>query len=185
MITHKLRWLWVGLLCLALWPGKSYGQSSELPDAFNRYRELYEQGRYQEALPFAEKALRLGKAEFGPDHPNTATFLNNLAALYQAQGRYADAEPLYQRALAINEKALGPWDPHVTTALDNLAANYEAQGEYAEAEPLYQRALAIAIALGPHHLGVAEILNKLADLSKAQGRGSGLVDRPQRMWKSR
>ncbi len=33
---------------------------------------LRAQGRYQEALPFAEKALRLGKAEFGLDHPTTA-----------------------------------------------------------------------------------------------------------------
>ncbi len=33
---------------------------------------LRAQGRYQEALPFAEKALRLGKAEFGLDQPTTA-----------------------------------------------------------------------------------------------------------------
>ncbi len=57
MITHKAGWLLVGLLCLALWPGKSHGQSSELLDAFNRQSELYEQGRYQEALPFAENIL--------------------------------------------------------------------------------------------------------------------------------
>jgi tetratricopeptide (TPR) repeat protein len=48
-----------------------------------------------------EKAL-------GPEHPNVATSLNNLAALYKAQGRYAEAEPLYRRALEIWEKALGP-----------------------------------------------------------------------------
>ncbi len=107
MVTHKLRWLLVGLLCLALWPGKSHGQSSELLGAFNWYSELYEQGRYQEALPFAEKALRLGKAEFGLDHPHTANLLNNLALLYHAQGHYAEAEPLHQRSPAILERALG------------------------------------------------------------------------------
>ena len=38
-------------------------------------------------------------------HPDVATSLNNLAALYKAQGHYAEAEPLYQRSLA---KTLGP-----------------------------------------------------------------------------
>ncbi len=57
MITDKFGWLLVGLLCLALWPGVTHGQSSEFNDALNRYSELYEQGRYQEALPFAENIL--------------------------------------------------------------------------------------------------------------------------------
>ena len=51
-----------------------------------------EAGRYEEALPFAEEALRLGEEEFGPNDPPTATLLNNLAALYDAQARYAEAE---------------------------------------------------------------------------------------------
>ncbi len=37
----------------------------------------------------------------GPEHPNVATSLNNLAEFYRAQGRYADAEPLHKRALSI------------------------------------------------------------------------------------
>ena len=59
------------------------------------------QGRYRQALPFAEEALRLGKEEFNPDHPAAATLLNNLAELYRVQGRYAEAESLHRRALAI------------------------------------------------------------------------------------
>ena len=42
----------------------------------------------------------------GPDHPNVAKSLNNLAEVYRAEGRYADAEPLYKRALTIQEKVL-------------------------------------------------------------------------------
>ncbi len=143
MITKKTKWLLIGLLCLALWPGTTHGQSSEFIDSYNRFTQFYNQGRYQEALRFAEKALRLGEYEFGPDHPITGLLFNNLAALYQAQGRYAEAEPLYQRSLAIREKALGLEHPHVATNLNNLALLYQAQGHYAEAEPLYQRALAI------------------------------------------
>ena len=34
--------------------------------------------------------------KLGPDHPDVAHSLNNLAGLYQKTGRYAEAEPLYK-----------------------------------------------------------------------------------------
>jgi tetratricopeptide (TPR) repeat protein len=78
-----------------------------------------------------------------PDHPNLASVLNNLGALYRDQGRDAEAEPLFKRALAIYQKALDPEHPNVATTLDNLAALYRSQGRDAEAEPLSKRGLAI------------------------------------------
>jgi tetratricopeptide (TPR) repeat protein len=65
----------------------------------------------------------------GPDHPDVAQSVNNLADLYSAQGRYADAEPLYKRALAIFEKALGPDHPSVASALNNLASLHKSGGQ--------------------------------------------------------
>ena len=62
-----------------------------------RKLQLYNQGRFSEALPLAQRALGMREKALGPDHPEVATGLNNLALLYQAQGRYADAEPLYKR----------------------------------------------------------------------------------------
>ena len=107
----------------------------------------------------------------GPDHPNVAPSLNNLAALYRAQGRYADAEPLYKRSLAIREKELGPDHPDVAQTLNNLAELYRAQGRYADAGPLYKRSLAIwEKALGPDHPDVGLSLNNLAALYNDQGR---------------
>ena len=141
MVKTTTRWLLAGLLCVALWPAPAH--ASELRDAYNRTNELFAEGRYREAIPFAKEALALGEEEFGPDHPNTAIFLNNLAAIYQGQGRYAEAEPLLQRALAIAEKASGPEHSDVAQSLSGLAILYVAQGRYAEAEPLHERALAI------------------------------------------
>ena len=57
----------------------------------------------------------------GPEHPEVATVLNNLALFYYSQGEYAQAEPLYQRALMIFEKVLGPEHPHIVTVLKNRA----------------------------------------------------------------
>ena len=65
------------------------------------------QGRYADAEPLYKRALAVREKTLGPDHPDVAQTLNNLALLYYNQGRYAEAEPLYKRALAIYEKALG------------------------------------------------------------------------------
>ena len=59
--------------------------------------------------------MAINEKALGPDHPDVARSLNNLAALYETQGRYADAEPLYKRSLAIREKALGPDHPDVAS----------------------------------------------------------------------
>ena len=47
------------------------------------------------------------KARHGPDHPDVATALNNLAELLQATDRLAEAELLMRGALAIDEKSFG------------------------------------------------------------------------------
>ena len=59
------------------------------------------------------RALAIDEKSFGPEHPNVATRLNNLAQLLQATNRLAEAEPLMRRALAIFEKSLGPEHPDV------------------------------------------------------------------------
>ena len=100
-------------------------------------------GAYAQAEPLYQRALAISEKALGPEHPDTATALNNLAGLYHATGAYAKAEPLYQRALAIREKALGPEHPDTATALNNLALLYHATGAYAQAAPLYEQALAI------------------------------------------
>ena len=79
------------------------------------------QGRLAEAEPLWQRALAIRERALGPDHPDTAQSLNNLAVLYRDQGRLAEAEPLWQRALAIWERALGPEHPHTRTVRDNLA----------------------------------------------------------------
>ena len=133
--------------------------------------ELYYSGRYEEAIPYAERALQIREKALGKEHPEVASSLNNLAALYKATGRYAEAEPLYVRALQIREKALGKEHPHVAASLNNLAILYYATGRYAEAEPLYVRSLRITEkALGKDHPDVATSLNNLAELYRDTGR---------------
>ncbi len=131
------------LAILWLWPTGLYAQSEAYTDAYQRGLTLYQAGRYEQAIPFWRKVLELSEREFGPDHPTTATMLNNLAVLYKSQDRYEAAEPLYERALAIREKALGPDHPDVAKSLENYATLLRKTDRDNEAVTLEVRAKAI------------------------------------------
>ncbi len=117
MITHKTRWLLVGLVCLALWPAHASAQG----------------GLWETYMAPGAKAYQQAMA----------TDLNNLAELYRAQGRYAEAEPLYKRSLAIREKALDAEHPDVAQSLENYAALLRKTGRADEATEMEVRAKAI------------------------------------------
>ena len=80
-----------------------------------------------EAESLFKQALANSEQALGPNHPDVAGALNNLAECYRAQGRYTDAEPLYERALVIIETALGADHSIFATALNNLALLYDYQ----------------------------------------------------------
>jgi hypothetical protein len=60
--------------------------------------------------------LAIREKVLGPEHPDTATSLNDLASLLQAAGDLAGARPLYERARAIRGKIVGPEDPNTNHA---------------------------------------------------------------------
>ena len=105
--------------------------------------QLYQQGKYNEAIPLAEQALAIRKQQLGDNHPDTAQSLNNLAGLYQSQGRYSEAEPLYKEALFIFKQQLGNNHPDVAQTLNNLATLYWNQGKYPEADELFSQGLQV------------------------------------------
>ncbi|AEP13144.1 tetratricopeptide repeat protein [Chloracidobacterium thermophilum] len=119
------------VLCLTGAMAYAQGAGGEWETLSREVMELYRAGKYDQALVVAKKALEVAEKSVGPEHPNVAKSLNNLAYLYNAQGQYAQAEPLFRRALAIQEKALGPDHPDVATNLNNLAVLYKNQGQYA------------------------------------------------------
>jgi tetratricopeptide (TPR) repeat protein len=150
-------------------PEGSEPSAGYLLDRLASYRQRA-LGAYGEVRPLFERALAIREKMLGPDHPDTATSVNNLAFLLHAHGDLAAARTLYQRALAIREKAIGPEHPHIATNLNNLAGLLWAQGDFAAARPLYERALAVDQAVyGPDHPEVATKLNNLAGLLLAQG----------------
>ncbi len=150
--------------------GSQEDSAHEAEELNQQVLELYRQGRYNEAIPFAQRALAINEKILGPERLVTATALSNLAVLYATTGAYAQAEPLFQRALAISEKALGSAHPDTAQSLNNLAGLYRTIGAYAKAAPLLQRALAINEEFrGPEHPATAQSLNNLAGLYRTIG----------------
>src|SRR5262249_24582260 len=128
-------------------------------------------GKFDEALPLAERAVEILERVLGPVHCEVALAINHLAELYSDKGEYGKAEPLYKRTLPIIEKSLGEDHPSTAENISDLAVLYHSQGKYAEAEPLYKRALDIREkALGKEHPDTATSIDNLALLYRAQGK---------------
>ena len=68
--------------------------------------ELYQAGKYADAIPIAERYAQIIEARYGKDGPEYGLALNNLGELFRVSNRLSEAEPLIRRALAIDEKAL-------------------------------------------------------------------------------
>jgi tetratricopeptide (TPR) repeat protein len=125
---------------------------------------------YDQARPLFESALAIDEKVFGPDHPNTAVSLNNVATVMEALGDFQATRPLKERALAICEKALGVEHPETARSLNNLGYLLQKQGDLDGARQYYERALTIKEkVLGPEHSDTALSLNNLGSLSISQG----------------
>src|SRR5437667_998388 len=109
-------------------PSIALAQASRVGDELAEARRLnqdaamlHDSGKFPEAVPLLQRALAIREKTLGPEHPDVAASLDNLAGLYRVQGKYREAEPLYRRALAIEERTLGREHPVVAASLDNLA----------------------------------------------------------------
>ena len=74
-----------------------------------------------QAESLIRRSLAILESSFGPDHPNVAAGLSNLALVLHQTNRLAEAEPLVRRVLAIDEKSYGPEHTAVARDLNNLA----------------------------------------------------------------
>ena len=72
------------------------------------------QGKYDEAVVYNQRALKVYENAFGVDHINTADTIMNLGVTYRHQGKYDEAIAQYERALTIKETAFGV--DHINTA---------------------------------------------------------------------
>jgi tetratricopeptide (TPR) repeat protein len=125
--------------------------------------QLYQQGKFADAVPLVRTALAVRKEVLGERHPDYAGSLNYLAVLYHHMGEYEKARPLYEQAVKLIKEVLGERHPHYANSLSGLALLYQDMGDNEKARPLLEQALKLCKeVLGERHPHYAASLNNLA-----------------------
>jgi len=151
--------------------GAEAGDEQELDQLREQVHRFYHQGRFDQALPLAVRALPLARTLLGPRHPTLVGCLNDLALVHLQLGQFTAAEPLLREALETRRQVPGEKHPDYALSLANLGELYREMGRWADAEPLLQQALALNRQLrGENHEAVAMDLNNLGLLYHQTGR---------------
>ena len=80
--------------------------------------KLYQSGKFDDALPLAERALALREKVLGSDNELVAAALRNLAEVQLAKKRNKEAEATYEKYLSVYGKVLGETNSNFINALD-------------------------------------------------------------------
>jgi tetratricopeptide (TPR) repeat protein len=127
-------------------------------------QDLYQAGRYQEAIAAWEEALkimqRLGYVQ------NQGVLLSNIGAAYERLGQLQRSLTYYDKALKIARQAGNVVGQAQT--LTNIGNTYIDQGRYTEALDFFNKALAIMRQLGEKQ-AQAVILNSIGTVYQSQG----------------
>jgi len=144
------------------------GDSGRLANGLGGY--LWKAGRFADAQRAYEVCLQITAATFGPEHPNMAAILSNLALIQKDQGDLPGARASMERAIAIDSKHFAPDHPTFATSYSNLATIQQDQGDMPGARGVLERAIAIKSKhFAPDHPTVAISYNNLAHICKDEG----------------
>jgi TonB family protein len=142
-------------------------QSSELNSTVMK---LYNEGKYDEALPLEKHALELREKALGVSNENLIPLLVNLAEICRARKKPGEAQSYLERALQISESTFGQEDVRITRLLDRLGFLAYGQRNEKNAESLFMRSLSVKEkALGPDHPEVAQTAFNLGEFYRLRG----------------
>lgn len=137
---------------------------------FAKEYELYEAGKYNEAIQLGLKALDFREKVFGKEHPVYAISLSNLASYYSDIGDYNEAICLETEALNIYVNMFGKEHQFYVTSLGNLAVYNSYLGNYKTAINLTTEVLVVYMkVLGKEHSDCATLLSNLASYNASLG----------------
>ncbi|GFQ65483.1 uncharacterized protein TNCT_395071 [Trichonephila clavata] len=116
-----------------------------LKKSYNTAKELYNEGRYKEALKAFEFVFSFQNrtSSLGPNHPDTLVTHMNMAVVLSKLGKYEGALKILTEVLNIQERLedLGPNHRDTLTTRHNMAEVFYKQGKYKDALELYEKVL--------------------------------------------
>ena len=110
------------LVCLSPASFAEEIKPERLQQLAKKAQDLYQKGRYKEAIAPARELLKLTEQAAGPDHPLVAHSLNNLGLILQKDQQLTEARLLFERALQIEEAKLGAENPGIVRSLTQSGA---------------------------------------------------------------
>lgn len=141
-----------------------------LVDAYLKGVDLYRRGDLDAAIPALRQAAQLSEQRFGPESPELALDLNNLAEALRRQGDLEEAERLLRRAYAIDQAQDEADSLAAATTLNNLGLVLAAKGDSKSALAAHRAALAaVEKARGSDHPDTARAAYNLALAEAAAG----------------
>jgi tetratricopeptide (TPR) repeat protein len=130
----------------------------------------YDQGKYTEAVTYYEKSLEIKQKSLPANHPNWATFYNNIGAVCRNMGEHLKALSYYEKALEISQKTLPENHPHLATSYNNIGTVYYNMGEYSKALLYYEKDLEISQKTLPeNHPDLAQSYNNIGGVYYKMG----------------
>jgi serine/threonine-protein kinase len=131
---------------------------------------LVDRGKYDQAIPVLEEAVRLQSAPSAPTADLAAT-LSELANAHFYTGHYETSDSLNRRVLVMEGQLYGERHPRVADTLINLGAIQFQRGHYGEAERFNRQALDIVQSwYGKDHPETADTMTILAQALSYQHR---------------
>lgn len=132
---------------------------------------LERRGDFQEAAQLLRESAEISLRTLGPNHPDYAVSLHNLASDLIDLGDLDGAETKLREALAATGRSFGKTHPQMAYSLNNLGYVLMEKGQAAAAEPYFQQALDINVMHnGANHPRAANNRSNLARVLLAEGK---------------
>ena len=101
--------------------------------AYENFVTYMDEDDWEQATDWAEQVVDLTEVEFGPDHVEMITPLNNLAVAQMRSGSYKLAETTFVRSLDIIDRELGIFHPRLVNPLTGLGTLMNTLGRHDDA----------------------------------------------------
>ncbi|CAF0913470.1 unnamed protein product [Adineta steineri] len=130
----------------------------------------YNQGEYQKALCYYEKALAIRQQSLPFNHRDLGNCYNNIGLVYYKMGDYIRALSSHEKALAIKHQSLPSDHPDLGWSYSNIGAVHHNMGDYPKALSYFEKALAIRQrSLPSNHPDLGSCYNKIGHVYENMG----------------
>ncbi|CAF3548300.1 unnamed protein product [Adineta steineri] len=123
------------------------------------------QGDYEKAIWYYEKALEILRKILPSNHPDLITSYIYIGLVYDNMGEYSKALSFYEQGLEIWKRTLPSNHPYLAASYSSIGSVYYYMGEYSQALSFYEKALEIEQKILPsNHPFLASSYNNIGSV---------------------